>query len=248
MKKGFAVTYLVCIHIVVVVVLLKSDFLDRVERKLGTFQTATRPEITEHYRTMLRYQIRMDGSVPEKAVIFIGDSITQGLSVSAVSPLSVNYGIGGDTTFGVLQRLPLYKSIGRASAVVLAIGINDIKRRSNDDIIRNYKKIIEQIPKRTPVVLSAVLPVDEKSRDEWHGRNQARTKELNLSLKKLAIAEDRVFFVDATPRIIDGSGNLAVEYHEGDGIHLNSRGYAIWIDVLRGGLKKARQSAVLYGS
>lgn len=245
MKKGFAVTYLVCIHVVVVVVLLKSDFLDRVERKLGTYQATLKPEITEHYRTMLRYQVRMDGNVPGKAVIFIGDSITQGLSVSAVTPLSVNYGIGGDTTVGVLQRLSYYKSIGRAGAVVLAVGINDIKRRSNDEIIKNYKKIIGLVPKHTPVVLSAVLPVDEELREEWHGRNLTRTRKLNTGLKKLANADDRLFYVDATPRMIDSSGNLSDEYHEGDGIHLNSRGYAIWIDVLRGGIRQARKSAAL---
>ena len=40
----------------------------------------------------------MDSLVPVGATVFIGDSITQGLATSAVVPLSVNYGIGGDTT------------------------------------------------------------------------------------------------------------------------------------------------------
>ena len=59
----------------------------------------------------------MDGLIPEGATIFIGDSITQGLATSAVSNQSVNYGIGSDTTLGVLKRLPYYNSMNSAKAV-----------------------------------------------------------------------------------------------------------------------------------
>jgi len=241
MRKKITVTYLIGIHILLAIVLLKSDFIDRVEHKLGIHQAVASPEITDHFHRMLRYHRRMDGNVPERAVIFIGDSITQGLCVSAVTPLSVNYGIGSDTTFGVLQRLPDYKSIERASAVVLAIGINDIRRRSNDEIIENYRTIIGQIPKTTPIVLSAMLPLDEESRDEWQGRNQSRIRDLNSSIENLATADNRLFFVDAGPLLVDASGNLADKYHDGDGVHLNSEGNTIWIDALRAGIKKAQR-------
>jgi len=130
MKKRFTITYLIGIHLFLAVVLLKSDFNDRVEHKFGIHTAAQSPEITQHFHRMLHYHKRMDGNVPEGSVIFIGDSITQGLCVSAIASPAVNYGIGSDTTVGILQRLPYYNSIKRASAVVLAIGINDIRRRS----------------------------------------------------------------------------------------------------------------------
>ncbi len=68
---------------------------------------------------------------PDKSVVFVGDSLTQSLYVDAVARPSVNYGIGGDTTVGVLGRLPEYRSILCASAVVMAIGVVYMKFRDN---------------------------------------------------------------------------------------------------------------------
>ena len=96
MKKRITVAYVVCIHLLLVFVLLKSDFIQRIENKLGIMRTQS--EITGHFHRMLRYHSRIDGNVPNSSVLFIGDSITQGLCVSAVSSPSVNYGIGSDTS------------------------------------------------------------------------------------------------------------------------------------------------------
>jgi lysophospholipase L1-like esterase len=245
MKKRIVIAYVIGIHILLAIVLLKSDFIDRVQSRLGIQSIPLPPEITEHFHRMLRYHKRMDGNVPDGAVIFIGDSITQGLCVSGIASPSVNYGIGSDTTVGVLQRLPYYKSIERASAVVIAIGINDMRRRSNNDILENYRSIIELIPKTTPVVLSAVLPLDEEARAKCQGLNLDRIKSLNSRIEHLTSGSENLFFVDSGPLLVDESGNLADMYHDGDGVHLNSKGNAIWIDILRKGLQKAQQSAAL---
>ena len=63
------------------------------------------------------------------AVVFLGDSITQGWnSLAKVFPdfKVVNRGIGGDTTRGVLYRLNADVLALKPTAVVLLIGINDI--------------------------------------------------------------------------------------------------------------------------
>ena len=170
MKTSISLAYLLCIHILLAVVLLKSDFVFRVQNKLGIgIQQARTLELTPHYHRMLGYHKRMDGNVPDRAVIFIGDSLTQGLCVSAVAVPSVNYGIGSDTTVGVLQRLSEYRSIDRAAAVVIAIGINDLRRRSDAEILDNYETILARIPESIPVIASAVLPVDEPVRQSRGG-------------------------------------------------------------------------------
>jgi hypothetical protein len=137
MKRRIILVYVIAIHMLFGIVLIKSDFIQRVETKLGFVKPKI--EITEHFHRMLRYHSRMDGNVPKQSVIFIGDSITQGLAVTAVINPSVNYGIGSDTTVGVLNRLPVYKSIEKASTVVIAIGVNDMEYRSNEEILRNLK-------------------------------------------------------------------------------------------------------------
>lgn len=69
------------------------------------------------YRQMTSFQSRIDQNSPPRAIYFIGDSQIQGLAVSAVTPLAINYGIGNDTTAGVIKRIPLYNSLNTAKAV-----------------------------------------------------------------------------------------------------------------------------------
>ena len=102
MKRPVSSAYLIAIHVFLVIVLLNSDFIVRLSNKLGVGNHQTKSsELTAYYHRMLGYHERMDGNVPDGAVIFIGDSITQGLCVSEVALQSVNYGIGTDTTFAV---------------------------------------------------------------------------------------------------------------------------------------------------
>lgn len=254
MKKRIAIAYLIGVHLLLAVVLLKNDFVPHVLYKLGIQHRASTPgwnsEITEHFDRMLRYHRRMDGNVPDGAVVFIGDSITQGLCVSAVASPSVNYGIGSDTTVGVLQRLPVYKSIARASGVVLAIGVNDMKYRLNGDILRNYSAIIERIPDAVPVIISAVLPLNDDARQSTVQNSQGPTKtrifELNSALQRLTRVHGLLRFVDVGPFLADSTGNLARRFDDGDGVHLNSEGNAIWIGHLQKAILEAQQTARAY--
>lgn len=245
-KISIAITYLTAIHILLVIVLLKSDFIQQVQVKFGIgFYQMESSELTPHYYRMLEYHKRIDGNVPAGAIIFIGDSLTQGLCVSAVAAHSVNYGIGSDTTFGVLKRLEHYSSINKAGAVVIAIGVNDFRHRTDTEIIHNYQTILDRIPDHIPVISSAVLPIDEQAHQNrgWGDISQ-RIKSLNSRLERLIGTKENVFFVDAGPGLTEDTGNLADIYHIGDGVHLNPAGNAIWIDSLKNELQKLRTSAV----
>lgn len=196
-------------------------------------------EITDHYRRMMVYHEYMDGNVPDGAVVFIGDSITQGLCVCAVTPLAVNYGIGSDTTYGVLQRLPKYKSLEHCSAIVFAIGVNDLSRRSDEEIIGNWKLIMQRIPEDIPAVFSAMHPLDAETKNISEESNQ-RIVRLNEALKNLC-AENNQYFASAYAKLVNEKGNLDPAFHTGDGVHLNTAGYQVWIAVLQTALQSIPQ-------
>ena len=101
-------TYVVLLHVSFLGVVWKPGILDRVRTVLST---TPRPELTEYYHRMVTSHLRMDPCVPEGSVVFIGDSLTQGLCTAAVVDRSVNFGIGSDTTQGVLERIPRYECI-----------------------------------------------------------------------------------------------------------------------------------------
>jgi lysophospholipase L1-like esterase len=184
-----------------------------------------------HYRVMLGYHKTIDAATEAGAVVFVGDSITQGLNTQAVARSSVNFGIGSDTTQGAIERLPRYASAARARAVVVAIGVNDLAVRSNEQILENYRTIASLIPAHVPVVFSAIHPLDEGAGNRWVGLNP-RIKALNSGLEQFTKTSDRLIFANAGAELSDSLGNLRSECHVGDGVHLSAEGYALWIEVL----------------
>lgn len=236
-RHGILIAYLILVHVFLALVVWKSDFLPRVKRKLEVAQGVHKA--SGHYESMLQYHLRMDGNVPNKAVVFIGDSLVQGLHTNAVACPSVNYGIGGDTTVGVLGRMPQYRSLLRASAVVLAIGFNDMNLRDNQGIIQNYRRILKTLPPDVPLVCSAVLPVNEAKLSTGSVSN-ARIRDLNAGLKALCQEDGRRLFLDIGGRLVDTKGDLSAAFQDGDGVHLNSAGNGIWIEELRVAVRNVR--------
>ena len=227
--------YFTALHVIIAVFFLKPHLINQLKSKLDYKQ----PEISELYKTLLTFQLRSDALLPNDSVIFIGDSITQGLCVSCVAKGSANYGIGGDTTLGVLKRIAKYHSIKNSKAVVLAIGLNDLDKRDDEEILGNFKEIIHMIPLRIPMIVSGVLPVDE-SFTLSPARKNNRIRELNNKIMLLCRKYKNSIFFNSTSNLVDRAGNLKRQFHTGDGVHLSTDGYKVWITDLRQKLHEIR--------
>jgi len=237
-KKIAFVFYFLFIHSLLITVVVVSDFIPRLEYRVGTkIFPASRSIMTEHFYLMHQFHQRIDANIPPDSVIFIGDSLVQGLHTPSLYPLSVNYGIGSDTTTGVLRRISTYKSLYSCKAIVLAIGINDIRYGfTNKQILLNYEKILKKIPKDIPLIINAVLPVGRGMTKHRKDVNDQITS-LNIELEKYA-ENKNVYFLDPKISLIDNEGYLSSQYHDGDGLHLNSKGNAIWIVELQKALSQ----------
>ena len=235
MIKILLITWLVGIHALTLLAIWDTDLPYRIDRKLN-LGLLNPPEITRFYEDMLGSHLQLDGSVEEGSVIFLGDSLTQGLNVAAISNQSINYGIGMDTTAGLLKRITTYESLEKASIIVIAIGINDLIRvkRKPENILENYQKILESLPqpsnKRSTVFIQALLPVDE-SASSLSGIND-KILQLNSSLQSLAAAYGAKF-INLHASFAESTGNLKQTLHIGDGLHLSSEGYRLWISALK---------------
>lgn len=208
------------------------DLSQRIAKRLGLEVRQSAP--TRYYRDMVWLQGQTDSQVPGNAVLFIGDSITQGLFVSRVAACGVNYGVAGDTTDGVLRRLQVYGSLGSAGAVILAIGVNDLKYRTNDEIVANYRHILAAIPVRVPIIFSAIHPVDDELRgSDWN----RRIIELNSAARGLCEMRENCLYSSVHDVLANNDGELSDSYHIGDGLHLSSSGYSVWSSELARQLK-----------
>ena len=108
----------------------------------------------------------------QKAVVFIGDSITQGWGddFSGFFPgvKVANRGIGGDTTRGMLIRLKDDVIALNPSCVVLMMGTNDLEEGAAPETIAgNFKLIVVELKKHNanlPIIVCQVFPSSESKK------------------------------------------------------------------------------------
>ncbi|TSA35318.1 MAG: G-D-S-L family lipolytic protein, partial [Opitutales bacterium] len=114
----------------------------------------------------IRPQWADDVAKDQGAVVFLGDSITQGWGADFKNSFDgmklANRGIGGDTTRGMLIRLQEDILSLHPKAVVLLMGTNDIEVEVPVDAIgRNFQKIVAALKAhdpKMPVIVCRIFP------------------------------------------------------------------------------------------
>jgi lysophospholipase L1-like esterase len=168
------------------------------------------------------------------ALVFLGDSITQGwgdVGSSFPGIPTANRGIGGDTTRGVLIRLEEDVLSLNPCGVVLLIGTNDIEEKADPATIAgNLRLIIEALRKRNPampVILCEVLPSSPTD-----SRPPETVKKLNALYLETVADEPQVTVLDTWSLFANPHGN-AKDEEMPDLLHPNILGYAKWAAALR---------------
>ena len=197
---------------------------------LGALLRSSNAKHEYYYRQMAAFHQRVDEMLPKDVVLFVGDSSIQGLDVNAVTEKGVNFGIGGDTTTGVLARIRTYRSLHAARALVLAVGYNDLKGREDHEIVSDVGRILATLPPGLKLVCCGIYPTDERIRPERWNR---RIVTLNRAFEKLCSSRAGAVFVDFRPSLSDETGNLRSGYALDDGLHLSLAGRKVVVRELR---------------
>ena len=174
--------------------------------------------------------------------LFLGDSITEQYTLSDYykdMPV-VNSGVGGNITKDILDDMTNRVYIYNPSKVFILIGTNDIDRKKTDDqIINNFEKIIKNIKKNRPsceIYIESIYPVNkddnEKIDENMVGiRSNDRIKKINDKLKMLT-SKLNVTYIDLYNDLIDENGNLKLEYTK-EGLHISDEGYKKITNILK---------------
>jgi len=166
--------------------------------------------------------------VKNGAIIFLGDSITEGGNWAELFPEKsiLNRGIGGDITAGVLARMD---EIVRHQPykLFIAIGTNDLAiGKKNAEIMTNYRAIIQKMLSASPgtkIYVQSVLPV---GRRVIYGHNNKKIPLLNAEIKKMCM-ELQLPFIDLHFTFADSEGYLDDRFTN-DKLHLLGVGYLAW--------------------
>jgi lysophospholipase L1-like esterase len=171
----------------------------------------------------------------QNAVVFLGDSITQGwgdnLGNSFPGMKAANRGISGDTTRGVLIRLEEDVLALKPKAIVLLIGTNDLEEQADPETITaNLKLLLAEFQKhnpKMPVILNQVFPSSDTKK-----RPADKIKKINELYQAAIKGNPQVTLVETWLLFANAEGDAKKEEFP-DLLHPNKEGYAKWASALR---------------
>lgn len=176
---------------------------------------------------------------PKKAVVWLGDSITDGGEWSELFPsyATLNRGISADHTFGILHRLHEITQ-RKPWKIFILIGINDLSRNFPDAVIlHNYRRIIDSIQQQSPntrIYIQSILPTnDQFTQFKNHQQRTTHILYINSELKKMC-TQPNLVYINLYDAFTDAEGKLDARYTN-DGLHLTGEGYLRWKEVLLSG-------------
>ena len=188
-------------------------------------------ELWDQRRTAWAGKVAAD----QGAVVFLGDSITQGWGDDmhkAFGAMKVaNRGISGDTTRGMLIRLQQDVLALKPTAVVLLAGTNDLEEKATPDVIAGNVKLILAALRTNradlPVVLCKVFPSAASK-----SRSAAQIKAVNDLYAGLVKDQPQVTLLETWKPFADPAGD-AIPAEFPDLLHPNEAGYLKWAAALR---------------
>jgi len=176
-----------------------------------------------------RSQWKKDVQKDQQALVFAGDSITQGWNVEKYFPeyKVANRGISGDTTRQLRYRFKEDVVSLKPTAIVLLIGTNDLGLGGTpEEAAENIGAILNEIKTELPnttVIVCKVMPRQQQFAE--------KIKHLNELVDKLVQGNPKFIRCDTYSIYADENGGAKKEEFP-DLLHPNSKGYEKWKEAL----------------
>lgn len=167
--------------------------------------------------------------------LFLGDSITEGLSAYEFLNESNVVGVRGLNTISAVNQVNKLAKVNYKNIYIL-LGLNDVNSGVNSqEYIKNYANLIHVIKEKFPnskIYIQSTLQVTVKAEQSNSNISNSRINDFNSALQNMCNNEN-VNFIDLMQVIRNANKNL----YEPDGEHLKSEFYSLWLDYLKNNIK-----------
>ncbi len=174
-------------------------------------------------------------SQDQHALVFLGDSITQGWNDDFQGKFAgvkkANRGISGDTTRGMLLRLRDDVLALDPAGVVLLMGTNDLEEGAEPaSIAENFQLIVAALKAHNPampIVACQMFPSSATMK-----RPAEKIKQTNELFAAAVKGDPQITLLDTWTLFADSDGDANANEFP-DLLHLNEAGYAKWARALQ---------------
>ena len=119
----------------------------------------------------------------------------------------------------------------RPRAIMLYQGENDISLgASPEQVLMKFRELVQDIRSELPKVRFYFISI-KPSPGRW--KLWPKMEEANLLIEKECAENDFIRFIDVASSMFGKEGKLKLNIFDEDGLHLNSKGYKIWREVVR---------------
>lgn len=202
------------------------------DKPLESFLKAAPKPTYEDWKTLLAAEAKAIAQTQgtNHLNVLVGDSLSLWFPEENLpkTQLWLNQGISGDTTGGILKRLPAISSI-RPDKIYIMVGINDLRRGlSDEEILNNHRQIMRHLHNQHPhtqIIVQSILPT------RFTAIPNSRIRNLNQQIA-IIVQQEKAVYLNIHNSFTDTQGNLQRELTT-DGIHLSLSGYQVWQSALQ---------------
>lgn len=154
-------------------------------------------------------------------VVFLGDSLTEGYNLQRYYPdlKTFNRGIGGETTFGLENRLQVSVFDVQPKVAVMLIGGNNLTT-----MFDNYETLLIKLRDNLPNTKIIICSLTAFGRE--FARYNPVVEESNVRIEALA-AKYGYGFVNLYEPLFNKATNEIYEEYTKEGVHLTRQGYEV---------------------
>jgi lysophospholipase L1-like esterase len=154
-----------------------------------------------------------------------------------LAPLPVtNRGFGGSQLSDSARYAERIVTPYRPDIVVLYAGDNDLADgKTAEQVAADFREFVAKVHRalsQTRIVYITIKPSPSRRHliDEMRRANQL--------IHEITVADERLFYIDVFPAMMNEQGAPRPELFVEDDLHLNRRGYDLWIEIIKPRLLK----------
>lgn len=144
----------------------------------------------------------------------------------------VNRGFGGSQTTDLLYYADEIILTLQPSRIFIYEGDNDLASgKSSEQILATTDSLLQRIRTRIPAQVPVYFISPKPSVARWKLKDAYLAHSANL--KAWTAKQQNVFYADGWSSLIDRNGNVYTDIFMNDNLHLNKKGYDLWVKGIR---------------